>query len=72
MLRSLLTLLQEKPQYGAGSAGIGFAGGTVPSILDIPLSHFVMYLQIAALVITLMVGILTAYVTIQKIRKNRK
>lgn len=67
----LLSLLQEKPHYGFGSAGASFAAGTTPSLLNIPVTHLLMYLQIVALVVTLIAGILTICATAQKIFKNK-
>jgi hypothetical protein len=69
MLRSLICLLQEKPQIGAGSTAGGFVAGTTPSFFNVPVDHIIQYLQLFAFLVTIIAGILTIYATIKKNKK---
>lgn len=72
MFRSLICILQEKPQAGMSGAIGSLAAGSTPAILHIPKDEVIFWFQIVAFFVTILAGVLTAYAQSQKIKKNRR
>lgn len=48
------------------------AAGTTPTIAQIPRDDVIFWFQLLAFTVTIVVGVMTAYATSQKIKKNKK
>ena len=71
MFRSLICILQEKPEVGMKGTIGSLAAGATPTIANIPRDEIIFWFQVIAFTVTIVAGVFTVIATNQKIRKKK-
>lgn len=72
MFRLLVCHFQNKPEAGLAGTGGSFIAGAVSGMVDSSRDDILFWFQILAFTATILVGLITAYAQIMKMRRMRK